>query len=405
MIAENLPYPPLKGGDLRSWQNINGLITVSEVGVFGLWSKNLFNADPPPIGLSYWRISTDAALAYPPPKDRKLAARAWLFDPMGHPSDIYYSDTAADELAEIMRDFRPHVVVVETLWLHRYIEILKRYNCRIVLDCFNVEASLYQQIAECTSGKDLKARLIHDTLPARTRLIEQKAIKAADQVWVCSRDDARLMEEMYEPGAPIHVIPNTVDVSRFDEVRSRKSTPGTTEKSIIFPGIFDYPPNAVAAEFLIEQLFPKLAALFPDCKLLLVGNPTPRMTTAAKGDPRVVLTGHVADVRPYLKAASVMVVPLFQGSGTRFKILEAFASNLPVVSTAKGAEGIEVKDGTHLLMAETAEEFVTALKRLWTDEGLAKHLAPNALNLVKECYSWDVASGCIAKAVKELDCR
>ena len=405
MIAESLPYPPLKGGDLRSWQNVNGLTAVSEVGVYGLWSKNLFNADPPPNGLSYWRTSTDSALIYPPPKDCKLSARAWLFDPVGHPSDIYYSDTAADELAEMMGDFKPHVVVVETLWLHRYIEILKRYDCRIVLDCFNVEASLYQQIADCTSGKDLKARLIRDTLPARTKLIEQRAVKAADQVWVCSQDDARLMEKMYKPTAPIHVIPNTVDVQRFDEVRSRKSTAGHTGKIIIFPGIFDYPPNAVAAEFLIEQLFPKLAALFPDCKLLLVGNRTTRMTTAAKDDPRVVLTGLVPDVRPYLKAASVMVVPLFQGGGTRFKILEAFASNLPVVSTAKGAEGLEVKDGTHLLIAETAEEFVSCLWLLWTNEGLAKHLAANALNLVKECYSWDVTSRCIAKAVSELECK
>jgi glycosyltransferase involved in cell wall biosynthesis len=272
-----------------------------------------------------------------------------------------------------------------------------------------VEASLYQQIADSTSGKDLKARLIHDTLPARTRLIEQRALQAVDQIWVCSRDDARLMEDIHKPTAPIHVIPNTVDVGNFDEVRSQKFTASalsSTERTIIFPGIFAHPPNAIAAEFLVERIFPKLTTLYPDCKLLLVGSmPTLKMRKMAETEPRIIVTGRVPDIRPYLAAASVMVVPLFQGGGTRFKILEAFASNLPVISTAKGTEGIEVKDETHLLIAESAEEFVSCLRRLWRDDGLAGYLAANALNLVRERYSWDVTSRRIANAVSELDVK
>jgi glycosyltransferase involved in cell wall biosynthesis len=115
-----------------------------------------------------------------------------------------------------------------------------------------------------------------------------------------------------------------------------------------------------------------------------------------------VVTGRVADVRPYLVDASVMVVPLFQGSGTRFKILEAFASKIPVISTAKGAEGLDVIDGTHLLIAESAEEFVRAVKRLLGDKRLAKRLTISGLDLVKQQYSWKVATERIAKAVREL---
>jgi len=407
IIAESLPYPPLKGGDLRSWQNVNGLVTIGEVGVFGVWSKNFCKVDPPLNGLALWRSATDCTLTYPPPKDRKIAARAWLLDPMGHPSDLYYSDAAASEVAEIIESFRPHVVVIETLWLHRYVNILKRYDCRIVLDCHNVETSVFQQIADSMSGGDLKFRLIRETLPARTKLIEQSAVNDADQIWVCSRGDAQLMQETHKPTAQIRIIPNTIDVGRFDGVRSQKFTSlssSLTERTIIFPGIFGHTPNAIAAEFLIEQLFPQLTAIFPDSQLLLVGSmPTPQMVAATEMDSRIVVTGQITDIRPYLASASVMVVPLFQGGGTRFKILEAFASGLPVISTAKGAEGLDVKNRFHLLIAETAEEFVSTVQQLWTDKSLVRYLSANALELVKECYSWDISNQLIGTAINELN--
>jgi len=126
------------------------------------------------------------------------------------------------------------------------------------------------------------------------------------------------------------------------------------------------------------------------------------MIEAARRDPRIVVTGPVPDIRPYLAAASAMVVPLFQGSGTRFKILEAFAANVPVISTPKGAEGLDIEDGTHLLIAESADEFVDAVQQLWADENLAKKLTANGLELLKQLYFWDVTSLRIGKAIKEL---
>jgi glycosyltransferase involved in cell wall biosynthesis len=115
-----------------------------------------------------------------------------------------------------------------------------------------------------------------------------------------------------------------------------------------------------------------------------------------------VITGEVPDMRPYLAAAAGMVVPLFQGGGIRFKILEAFAANVPVISTAKGAEGLAVEDGKHLLLAETADEFVAAVQRLRTDEHLANRLAANGLQLVTKSYSFSVISQQIADAVHQL---
>ena len=110
----------------------------------------------------------------------------------------------------------------------------------------------------------------------------------------------------------------------------------------------------------------------------------------------------VPDTLPYLTAASVLVAPIFEGGGSRFKILEALAARIPMVSTAKGAEGLEVKDGTHLLLAETPDQFIEALRRIWTDEDLRARLQLNGYDLVRQNYSWDAAHRQIRNAVLEL---
>jgi polysaccharide biosynthesis protein PslH len=409
VVAETLPYPTFKGGDLRSWQNINGLTKISRVGVFAACSNGPRDRRAP-MGLTFWRSSADPALTWPPLRDRKLVARGWPLDPRGHPSDMYYSDAAATELEDLMVAFRPHVVVIEGLGLHRYIEPLRRQHCRVVLDSHNIETELYQQRADLTRGNDLQARLIREVLPVRTAIIEHEAINAVDQVWVCSGHDAQVMKELHKPTVPIHVIPNGVNPDNYDMVRtSAFSCPEIVDPAkqrLIFPATFGYWPNAAAAIFLIEEVFPRLASRSSECQLLLVGNmPTSRMLKAAKTDPRIVVTGMVADIRPYLAAGSVLVVPLFEGSGTRLKILEALAANVPVVSTAKGAEGLQLENGRHLLIAETADEFVDAVQRIWADKPLKNRLAENGRDLIKQRYSWSVAERKIRRALEDLTDR
>ena len=406
LIAENLPYPTFKGGDLRNWQNVNGLMKVSEVGVFGLCSNDARPTENPRPGLAFWRSSTDPGLAFPPRADRKLFSRAWFLNARGHPADVYYSDYAATEIEHILLDFNPHIVVIERLWLHRYFDRVKQRDCRIVLDCHNVEAPLYQQIANSVEGDDLRARLMRDALPARTELIERHAVRAVDQVWVCSGADERRMRSQYAASAPIHVIPNGLDFERYaTQIKGYAPPRGVRQgvKAIIFTAMFGYSPNARAAKFLIEEVFPRLVARGENRQLLLVGSmPTRQMIAASKNERGILVTGAVPDVRPYMAAASAMVVPLFEGGGTRYKILEAFAAKVPVISTAIGAEGLQVNNGEHLLIAENAAEFVVALEQVWMDRGLVNKLTENALTLVKEHYSWDATDKAIEVAINEL---
>jgi polysaccharide biosynthesis protein PslH len=132
-------------------------------------------------GMVFWRSSTDPALTFPPSQDRRLATRGWLLDPTGHPSDLY-ADAAAAELASVMEEFKPQLVVVEGLWLYRYIGILQPYGCRIVLDSYTVETRVSEQRAVAAGGDDLPAKLIREILPGRTRIIEHRAAHNVDQI-------------------------------------------------------------------------------------------------------------------------------------------------------------------------------------------------------------------------------
>ena len=403
MLAESLPWPPLKGGDLRNWQNLHALSASACVGVFGLCSNDGRRGAAPELPLAFWTTSTDPALASPPPRGVRLAARAWLLDPGGHPSDLFYSEAAASELAGLLADFRPDVVLAEGLWMHGYLDPIRAVGCRTILDCHNVEAAVSGELARATQGEDLESRVVRDVIPARTEAIERAAVAAADQLWACSADDEARLRHLYAPRSPVVVIPNGIRMEDYAGPRSDGAPAGDGVLTLAFPGIYSYRPNAFAARFLIDEVLPRLDACHAPCRLQLVGPmPTPEMCAAAARDPRIAVTGPVRDVRPFLAAATVMPVPLFQGSGTRFKLLEAFAAGLPVVSTSKGAEGLGARDGEHLLVAETAEAFVEAVLALWRDRALAEGLAARARTLAAERFSWEAIGPRIRRAVSQV---
>jgi glycosyltransferase involved in cell wall biosynthesis len=394
MLAENLPYPTFKGGDLRNWQNVNALRRLGPVGVFGVCSNDRRTTRPRP-DIALWQSSSDPELAFPPPPGRVARARHWLLEADGHPADTCFSPSAEAEVAQAIAAFQPDVVIVERLWLHRYMAAARRAGVRVVLDAHNVEAELSRQLAQSVHDDGLPGRRLRELLAERTASIEHKALWAADQVWVCSEQDRVRVKQSVRPVVDVHVVPNGVDV---DGYAGNDAAPGEPP-SVVFPAMFGYAPNGNAARFLIEALRP----LLDDLRVVLVGAmPTAAMLEAARRDERIVVTGMVADVRPYVRSAIAVVVPLFEGSGTRFKILEAFAAGVPVVTTPMGADGLDVADGVHVLVARTAAEFAGAIRRLRAEPGLAQRLVREARALVERRYSWDAAAERIAQALATL---
>lgn len=405
-VTKHPPYPPVSGSSLRNWQNISTMMKFGPVAVFSVsFDLPTTNAELPP-DITIYKYYNVKHLRKERSVWKKIKHRLWQQRPCGHPwVDWFDSDIVEEELSQAIAKFQPHIVIFEELWFYHYINTVKRYGCPIIYDAHNVETPLQRNLSSSLQTGNLKINPI--LLAKKIEFMERGLISKVDQIWVCSKEDSRFVEELGNKIPPIHIVPNGIDVASYDSVRLFQCPPPTklepVLQSIIFTAMFAYPPNSEAAQILIDQIYPRLRETFPNCRLMLVGvEPTRYMRQAAKQDPGIVVTGTVPDVRPYLAAASVVVVPLWQGGGTRLKILEAFAAGRPVVSTAKGAEGINVRDGEHLLIRDSIEEFVAGVSQLLSDPALGQKLADSAYNLVRSNYAWEKLSPTIEQAVREL---
>lgn len=215
---------------------------------------------------------------------------------------------------------------------------------------------------------------------------ELRAVQRAHHVITVSPEDAaRLLR--FRPGLRISVSPLGVDCAHFRP----PPTSASHETELLFVGNFDHPPNADAVEFLVRDVLPRIGRA---ARLRVVGRGvTPTVASLAR--PGVVeIVGPVADVRQHLVRAAISVAPVRFGTGMRGKVLEALAMGRPVVTTPVGAEGLGALPGRHLLVADDADGFARAIRRLLEDEGLAHELAAAGRSFVETHFDWDaVAAG------------
>ncbi len=213
---------------------------------------------------------------------------------------------------------------------------------------------------------------------------EMRQLPRFDTVIAMSDYDRQVLLR-WLPRLSIAVIPNGVDCAYF----MPRLQPVSVEKTLLFVGNFNHPPNVDAALFLINQVWPELSRSFPTLRLIIVGpEPPPEVRTAANA--HLIVTGRVDDVCDYYAQADAMIVPLRFGSGTRLKILEAFAAGVPVISTSLGIEGINAEPERHFLQAETSQAFVQQVRRLLNTPTLGEQLAHYARSLTETQYDWKI---------------
>lgn len=195
----------------------------------------------------------------------------------------------------------------------------------------------------------------------------------------------------------LDVIPNGYPLPDHPAGRRDVAQPPT----LLFAGTLRYPPNAEAAEYLVRSIGPEVRRRIPDVSIRVVGTPTPA-ADALHDPPRVVVTGHVPDIVEELARADIVATPVRFGSGTRLKVVEAFAHRIPVISTTLGAEGLGAVDGTHLLLADDAETFARAVERLLADDALRHRLVDDAHRLYLESLSDEVVRGQVAELAQRV---
>jgi glycosyltransferase involved in cell wall biosynthesis len=252
----------------------------------------------------------------------------------------------------------------------------------VVVDEHNIESELRRRLM--TGERSALRRLYNRLEFLRFRAFERSVWRRADGCVVTSE---REVDEVARsaPQTRIAVVPNGVDPERF-----APSDAPVDGDVVVFNGTFDYRPNADAAEFLVDQVWPRVLERRPGSRLQLVGR-MPEDRRRRLTMPGIEILGEVDEVQPYLARAGVVAVPIRMGGGTRLKVVEALAMGKAIVSTAVGCEGIAVRDDGHLIVADDPEAFAARIVELLDDPVRREQLGRAGRDLIEERYSWGAA--------------
>jgi glycosyltransferase involved in cell wall biosynthesis len=256
---------------------------------------------------------------------------------------------------------------------------------KVVLDNHNVESIIIKRIAE--TSESIPIRLYARIEWPKLQRYELDICKLCNLVLTVSETDKQTLADMGIDSTHLDYVPIGVDIQSFKYIDRINNS-----HNILSLGTMSWPPNIDSMLYFAKDIMPIIKKQFPGCTLTIAGsNPSP-VIQALASEPDISVTGFVDDVDEIARNCGVFIVPLRSGSGVRVKILNALAMGLPIVSTTIGVEGLDVRNGEHLLIADTPADFAESVIRVLTDSDLAQKLGENGRKFVCENYSWETVS-------------
>lgn len=257
------------------------------------------------------------------------------------------------------------------------------FPARLPIPCVlfqhNVESSLWQRMVAVESNPLKKLAFAIES--SKMTGYERATLGKFHHIIAVSEHDRQQMLQM-NLACQITVVPTGVDTQKFKVAPASSTQP----PRIVFTGSMDWEPNIDAVDYFCSEIWPAIRKEFPNAIFQIVGrNPFAKVQRLASESVQV--TGTVPSVAEYLEKASVVVVPLRIGGGTRLKIFEAMAVGKALVSTSIGAEGLEVESGRDLLLADTASSFADAVLLLLRDSVIRRRVELAAVELAGQ-YDW-----------------
>jgi glycosyltransferase involved in cell wall biosynthesis len=375
LISPWTPYPLIFGGAIRVHSTIQMLRTFSDVTLvaYESWS------DLPPADVrAHLESMCDQVVLVPDkPRNSSLYQMRSIVSRRSYQYLVHHTARFQHAIDEITRSRRFSTIMVTSspMGFFRIPETGTH-----VLDLHNIEYELVLRRAE-TSGSVRRAVMRLDGTKMRNE--ELALCRQFDLVLTPSDREREVLEA--EGRMPlIATIPNTIDVEQLPIVPPPMSTDGP---HLLFVGPTHVDANRDGVVWFVKEVLPILRHAVPDVVVDVVGGKAPPDVQALAG-PKVRVHGYVSDLEPYLATASVSIVPLRVGGGTRLKILNSLAQGIPTVSTSIGAEGLDLDDGEDLLIGDDAASFAQQIALLLRDEDKRARLRANGRRTVAARYSW-----------------
>ncbi|MBV8842931.1 MAG: glycosyltransferase [Bryobacterales bacterium] len=346
-LSPEPPTPGSGGGGLRSASLLQYLRSKYSVDVVGFSLRPHSKSTPARL----WRNLRRFARGVPPLFDR-------------------YSGYEA-QLRDRIRSHKYALGIVEHFWCASYEPLLRTCCERVVLDLHNIESALAESHARAARWP---ASLASARFAKAYLQLEKEWLPRFDAVLVASEEDRCRIDHKV-----VIVYPNALpEIARPDVPE---------ENCIVFSGNLEYHPNIEAVRWFRNNVWPQLSGV----EWRLVGRNPEAVSHFVRGNSRIRIVGPVDDAATELARAKVCIVPLLSGSGTRFKILEAWAAARAVVSTSIGAEGLCARDGEQLLIADDPEAFAAAIARLLAQPELRARLGSAGRAWYLDNFTWPVA--------------
>lgn len=382
-LAQVLPYPPDTGVSIRTYHVLRLLSSVFDV------TALCFHRSSAHRSAEERERSVDAlrALAsvdaFPIPQEHSRVRFAWdhvrsVLQRKAYTYYAYRSRAFRERLDALVRSRSFDLVHLDSLDLCGYLPL--GTDAPTICAHHNVESKLLRRRAEVQDARwkraylDLQADLVERE---ERRWCERFSLNVA--VSENDRDDL----ERLAPGGDFLVVPNGVDVRKFQPG-------GGADAAIAYLGGTEWFPNLDALDHFCEDVLPRLRRCGELPPVQWIGRAEPEQQRRYGREYGVELTGYVEDVRPYLRDAACVVVPLRVGGGTRLKITTAWAMGKAVVSTSVGCEGLDAVDGRNILIRDDPDAFAAAVRRVLTDDELRARLERGARSTAVDAYSWDV---------------
>jgi polysaccharide biosynthesis protein PslH len=383
VLAPEAPYPLIGGGAWRTASLIQYLAKTRPVDLILFRQPGAPDPAPQlPAGLAR-RVTTIQL----PPTGRSPAARVVRNSARMVRRVPPLVDRFAGferEVAEAIGDRRYEIGLIEHSWCAPYWEQIAPACRRTVIDLHNIESVLH---ARCAAVEGPATALAHRVFRDASIALERAWLPRFSQVLTTSASDAAAVLGI-APTTRVAVYPNALPWIPQPE--------RTDEEVVMFSGNMEYHPNRSAVRFFRTGIWPILRERWPALVWRLVGKNPAAVSRFTAGDPRIEVTGPVDDAIRELARARVAVVPLLAGSGTRFKILEAWSAGVAVVSTTIGAEGLPARDGENLLVADGGPAFAAAVTRVLENTNLRRQLGEAGRSLWERELTWE-------RAWKKLD--
>ena len=307
-----------------------------------------------------------------------------LFSTKSYHIQRFESQEFGDVLKQILKNKNFDIIQLETIYVAPYIDIIRQFSdAKIVLRSHNIEHLIWQRYANTLDNIIKRKYLL--LLTGRLKNYEMSVFEKVDGIAAITSVDTSYIRNC-GINTPLAVVPFGLNINKYEFKPSHNESP-----AFFHLGSMDWMPNQEAIRWFLDNCMPRISSSFPNAKVRLAGRNMPSWIYTYKF-PNLEIVGEVEDAAVFMQNQSVMFVPLLSGSGVRVKIIEGMALGKTIISTTVGAEGINYKDGEHLLIADSPDDFMEKFRICIEKPELCAKIGENARRLIEREYDISVTT-------------